>query len=141
GTAVGTVISNTALVSSATSDSNGSNDSATAAVNVVDPNSADLQVTKSDSPDPVDVGSTLTYTIVLKNNGPLAAANPSMADTLPAEVNFQGLIPPAGWTCITPALGGSGTISCNSATSIAVNGTATFPLQVKVNTNVFDNTV
>jgi len=64
-----------------------------------------------------------------------------MVDNLPAEVNFQSLTPPAGWTCITPAVGGTGQISCNSATAIPVNGTKTFPVNVKVNTNVFDNTV
>jgi uncharacterized repeat protein (TIGR01451 family) len=141
GTTVGTIITNTAQVSSATSDNNNTNDSANASVNVVDPNSADLQVTKSDSPDPVDVGSTISYTIILTNNGPQVAANPSMIDNLPAEVNFQSVTPPAGWTCITPAVGGTGQISCNSATSIPVNGTRTFPVTVKVNTNVFDNTV
>lgn len=141
GTAPTTVISNTAQVSSATADSNSSNDSSMASVTVVDPNSADLQITKTDSPDPVDVGSNLSYSIVLKNNGPQPAANPGWVDNLPAEVNFQSLTPPAGWTCITPAVGGSGQISCSSATSIPVNGTQTFPVTVKVNSNVFDNTV
>ena len=31
---------------------------------------ADLEVTKADDPDPVPVGVTLTYTIVVTNHGP-----------------------------------------------------------------------
>jgi Domain of unknown function DUF11 len=35
--------------------------------------SSDLKITKTDSPDPVNVGSTLTYTIRVQNLGPDAA--------------------------------------------------------------------
>src|ERR1700730_4344906 len=45
---------------------------------------ADLSVTKVDTPDPVNTGSNLTYTITVTNNGPDAAANASWSDTLPA---------------------------------------------------------
>lgn len=141
GTAFGTAINNTANTGSDVPDSDSSNNSATATVYAVDPNSADLAVTKNDSPDPVDVGSTLTYSIVLKNNGPQPATNPSFTDNLPAQVNFQSLVPPAGWTCITPAVGGSGSVTCSSLSSLAANATATFPFQVKVNSNVFDGAI
>jgi uncharacterized repeat protein (TIGR01451 family) len=92
-------------------------------------------------PDPVAIGNNLNYTIVLTNSGPLAAATPSFVDNLPAAVNFRSLSVPAGWTCITPAIGGSGSISCSSGTSIGVNGTVTFALVVRVNTTVTDGTV
>jgi uncharacterized repeat protein (TIGR01451 family) len=59
-----------------------------------------------DSPDPVAIGNNLNYTIVLTNNGPLVAASPSFVDNLPAAVSFRSLSVPAGWTCITPAIGG-----------------------------------
>src|SRR5437763_6489608 len=45
---------------------------------------ADLSVTKVDSPDPVNTGSTLTYTITVTNNGPDPASSASLSDTLPA---------------------------------------------------------
>jgi uncharacterized repeat protein (TIGR01451 family) len=141
GTTFGAAISNTAQVTSDTADNNSGNNSATSTVYAVDPNSADLQVTEIDSPDPVDVGSSLTYTIVLTNNGPQPAGSPSLVDNLPAAVSFQSLTPPANWTCSTPSAGGSGQISCSSPNAIAVNGTATLPVHVKVNANVFDNTV
>ena len=45
---------------------------------------ADLEITKSDSPDPVTTGSDLTYTITVTNNGPDAATSVTVTDTLPA---------------------------------------------------------
>ena len=36
---------------------------------------ADLAIVGSASPDPVDVGNILTYTLVITNNGPLLADN------------------------------------------------------------------
>jgi uncharacterized repeat protein (TIGR01451 family) len=141
GTPVGTQIINTAQVTSAGTDSNSVNNSATATVNVVAANSADLAITTTDSTDPVAIGNNLNYTIVLTNNGPMTAANPSFVDSLPAEVNFRSLSAPPGWTCVTPAMGGSGSINCSSGTSISVNGTATFGLVVRVNPTVADATV
>jgi hypothetical protein len=76
GTAVGTQISNTAQVASTTADPANGNNSATAIVTVVAAGSADLAVSKVDTPDPVAIGNNLNYTIVLTNNGPAAAANP-----------------------------------------------------------------
>jgi uncharacterized repeat protein (TIGR01451 family) len=49
---------------------------------------ADLAVQKSDSPDPVQIGHELTYTITVTNNGVLPATGVTLTDTLPAEVNF-----------------------------------------------------
>ncbi len=50
--------------------------------------SADLKITKTDGPDPVGVGSTLTYTIQVENLGPAAATGVVVTDTLPKEVDF-----------------------------------------------------
>lgn len=47
-----------------------------------------LQVTASDSPDPVNMGSTLTYTIQVMNFGPGTADNVIMTNILPASVSF-----------------------------------------------------
>jgi uncharacterized repeat protein (TIGR01451 family) len=140
GTSVGTQISNTAQVSSTTPDPTNGNNSATATVTVVAAGSADLTVSKVDTPDPVAIGNNLNYTIVLTNNGPAAAANPSFTDNLPAEVNFRSVTPAPGWTCITPTVGGTGSISC-SATSIGVNASVSFAMQVRVNTTVTDGTI
>jgi uncharacterized repeat protein (TIGR01451 family) len=50
--------------------------------------SADLGITKADSPDPVGVGSTLTYTIQVQNLGPDLATGVTVADQVPKGVDF-----------------------------------------------------
>ena len=66
-----------------------------------DPDSAQLQagdlaVTKSDAPDPVVVGSNLTYTLMVTNNGPSEVTGVALADTLPANVDFVSASPVCG---------------------------------------------
>ncbi len=50
--------------------------------------STDLKITKTDSPDPVNVGSTLAYTIQVQNLGPDAATGVTVTDQLPKGVDF-----------------------------------------------------
>ncbi len=50
--------------------------------------STDLKITKTDSPDPVHVGFTLTYTIGVENLGPVAATGVTVTDPLPKGVDF-----------------------------------------------------
>jgi uncharacterized repeat protein (TIGR01451 family) len=49
---------------------------------------ADLVLAKSDFPDPVGVGSNLTYTLRITNFGPALATSVTVTDTLPAGVVF-----------------------------------------------------
>jgi uncharacterized repeat protein (TIGR01451 family) len=49
---------------------------------------SDLAVTKTDSADPVLAGARLTYSITVSNNGPDAATNVLVADSLPAGVTL-----------------------------------------------------
>lgn len=55
---------------------------------VAAPGSSDLSITKSDSPDPVNVGSVLTYTIQVQNFGPNVASGVTVTDQLPKDVDF-----------------------------------------------------
>jgi len=51
---------------------------------------ANLAVTKSGSPNPVDSGGTVLYTLMVSNGGPDAATGVVVTDTLPASVVYGG---------------------------------------------------
>ncbi len=72
---------------------------------------ADLSVTKT-GPDQAAAGSDITYTIHLFNTGPDASLQATLTDQIPGGTTFVSLTAPAGWTCSTPAIGTSGTITC-----------------------------
>jgi uncharacterized repeat protein (TIGR01451 family) len=130
----GTTISNTATVSSATPDPVGVNNAATASTMVT--TSADLSVTMSDSPDPVNPGSNITYAITAHNAGPSDAATVLLGDTLPAGTTFVSLSQAGGpsFSCATPPVGAAGAINCSIA-SMPV-GDAAFTLVVAVDASV-----
>jgi uncharacterized repeat protein (TIGR01451 family) len=134
----GTVLTNTATVGTTTTDPNPDNNTATAAT-TVGVGSADLGVTKTDTPDPVNAGSDITYTITVANAGPTNAASVSLSDTLPANTTFVSLTSPAGWSCISPAVGAAGTVTCTNA-SLAP-GNAVFSLVVRVVAGTANGTV
>ena len=50
-------------------------------------NTTDVQITKTDTPDPVEVGSQVTYNLIVKNNGPNPADKVQVTDTLPSNVS------------------------------------------------------
>ncbi|MGZ4779152.1 MAG: Calx-beta domain-containing protein, partial [Thermoanaerobaculia bacterium] len=135
--AAGTVLTNTATATSTTAEGNPGNESGTATTTVAA--SADLSLTKLDTPDPVNAGTNLTYTITATNAGPSNAASVSLSDTLPAGTTFVSLASPGGWSCTTPAVGVGGTISCSIA-SLGI-GSAVFTLTVAVDPSVAAGTV
>ncbi len=49
---------------------------------------ADLSLTQSASPTPVETGRVLTYTLIARNAGPLTATHTVLKDILPADVTF-----------------------------------------------------
>jgi uncharacterized repeat protein (TIGR01451 family) len=84
------------------------------------PGTADLAITKTDSPDPVTVGTALTYTIGVQNLGPEAASGVTVTDQLAKGVDFVSATPSAG-SCarkgqrVTCQLGQVGTPAVNYA--------------------------
>jgi large repetitive protein len=124
-------VSVTTTASSAVNDPNGANNSATAVTTINGPTSADLAVIKTTAATSAVIGTNLTYTIVLTNNGPDVATSVAMTDALPASLLFQSITAPAGFSCTTPAVGATGTITCNAA-SLANGAGATFTLVVRV---------
>ncbi len=83
----GGTITNNVSVTTETEDPDESNNSDSEET-TVNPLQADVSVTKSDDADPVYAGDPLTYTVVITNNGPDAAENVVVSDTLPAPFVF-----------------------------------------------------
>ncbi|MCU1268003.1 MAG: Extracellular nuclease [Acidobacteria bacterium] len=92
---------------------------------------ADLGVTKSGSPDQVAPGSDITYQITVTNGSADPAENASLSDTLPPGLTFVSLSSPAGWNCMTPAVGAAGTVTCTNP-SLAFTAGDVFLLVVNV---------
>jgi uncharacterized repeat protein (TIGR01451 family) len=134
GTASGTAVSDTVSVSSAVTDPNLVNNSATAADVVATAGQADLVTTNSATPISVTAGSNVTYTQSVTNNGPAAGTGVTFTQTTPPNTTFQSITAPPGWICGTqPAVGGTGTITCTDASNLGVNASASFTLVLQVN--------
>ncbi len=93
-TAVGT-ITNTATVRGNENDPNLLNNIASA-ITTVDVPRADLSISLSDSPDPVQINSDLTYTIVIRNLGPSMASGIVVTNPLPPGTVFVSATVPSG---------------------------------------------
>jgi uncharacterized repeat protein (TIGR01451 family) len=125
-------LSDTATVVGAETDPVANNNSATAetACGV----EADLAITKTDAPDPVTVGGTLTYTLTVTNNGPDPSTDSTVTDTLPAGVTFvsatpsQGSCSESGGTVTCPLGPLAGGASATIEIVVTVTATAVSPL-------------
>ena len=119
--------SNTATVSIPETDSNPANNSAS--VSVTSTNDADLRLTKTASLDPVVPNQGYSYSLVVRNQGPLAIAagqTITVTDTLPAGVVLTAVPSGTGWTC-SPSSGfplDGATVSCTRPGPLAVNVSA-----------------
>ncbi len=89
--------------------------------------SADLSLTKSGAPNPVAVGSNLTYTLKVTNNGPSTATGIMLSDPLPTSVTLVSAAPSQG------SCSGTSSVTCSLGT-IATGGTATVTIVVTATT-------
>jgi uncharacterized repeat protein (TIGR01451 family) len=106
-------ITNAATVSSATPDTDPSNDTGSVLTGVGD--TADVSITKSAGSATPSEGDTVTYTLTAHNDGPAPAKQVKVSDTLPAGVTFTG-VDSADCSQAT------GTVSCDLGT-IPAGGT------------------
>jgi uncharacterized repeat protein (TIGR01451 family) len=109
-TVAGVTLSNTASISAAETDPNPGNNNATNSVPVTGgiSNNVDLGLEQIiDSPDPVIVGETLTYTVRLYNNSGYSASVVVVEDVLPAGVSFV-----SGNVGGTPCTFNAGVVRC-----------------------------
>lgn len=82
------------------------------------PGTANLKIVKSDSPDPVHVGSQLTYTIGVENLGPAPATGVTVTDNLPKNVDVVSASGPGGSCAVE---GGKITCAFGTLKPIGVN--------------------
>jgi uncharacterized repeat protein (TIGR01451 family) len=135
--ATGSVLSNTATVSTTTSDPD-QNDNV-AIVNTPVEAHSDLGVTKSAAPDPAPIGGPATFTLGYSASGPSEAANVSISDILPAGTLFSSVSAP-GWSCATPAVGTNGTVTCTIA-ALTAGASGTITIGVTIDSSVTAGTV
>ncbi len=122
GYALAAVTNTASITSSVLPDPDPANDSATDVDALT--SSADLSIVKTDAPDPVTVGGTLTYTLLVTNNGPADAVGVTVTDTLPAGVTF-GMATPSQGSCAQVA----GVVTCALGT-VLTSATATVTITV-----------
>jgi uncharacterized repeat protein (TIGR01451 family) len=145
----GTIISETANVSSNITDPDPNTNSATSNVVVAAAGQFDLYVTSTASPNPVLPGNNITYNVTAGNNGPGSASNVVLSGSVPTGTTFVSLAIPAGAICTSlPAVGGTGAISCCPGTGTTCSGAAfptgapiSFPMVVKVNSSDAPGTI
>ena len=123
----GTAVTNTAQVTTSTADGDtADHTSSTTATSTV---SAGLSVSKSGAAT-VIANTNITYTITVTNSGP-STPPVTLTDVLSTDTTFVSLDQSGpAFSCTTPSVGASGTITC-TATSMAV-ATTTFTLVLHV---------
>lgn len=126
--AAGTLIENTATLSSSTPDPAPGNESATSFTTVGSTNPG-LTLSITDSPDPVVAGFDVAYSITV--SATIADGSSAVLSLpMPPGTTFQSLSAPPGWSCSAPPVGASGMASCSKAVLAA--GDSTFVLTVRV---------
>lgn len=92
-----------------------------------------LRQTLTAAPAGVAAGTALVLTAQVESTGPGDAPGPlTLTVPLPTTIRFTSISAPAGWTCITPAVGTTGTVSCTRAVALPASTTSA----VVVNTAV-----
>jgi len=77
----------------------------------------DMTLAKTDTPDPVQAGTPLTYVLTAHNTGPSTASTVVVTDPLPGNVAFISATPSGAGSCTTPAVNDvGGTVQCTWAT-------------------------
>ena len=135
GTANGTVITGTIFVGSSAIDPISANNTASVRT-IVGATGPNLSVTNIASPNPVQAGNNIIYTQVVTNTGTTAVTGATFNETnLPvANLTFQSVVAPAGWTCT-----GFPASNCTNP-SVGAGVSGTFTVTYKVNAGTASNT-
>ncbi len=126
GTPGGTTITNSPNIASSVPDPNSVNNTANAITTVASPTQAFVTIVKIASPEPVDQGTNLSYTILVTNNGPAVAQDVTVTDPIPSTVTYTSVSSSQG-SCSPNA--GNTIVTCNLG-SLAVGSVASISLNV-----------
>ena len=100
------------------------------------PGAPNLNISKTDSPDPVQPLQNITYTITYSNTGESTATNVIISDNTPINTTFVSASPaPAS----APSVGGTGTVTWNIG-SVPVGGSGAVTLVVQVDSGLSNGT-
>ncbi len=121
----GSTITNEASAESDTNDPNEDNNNDTQDSTIE--RTADLEVTKTATPQPVIAGTQLVYTLTVVNNGPAISDNVEISDVLPTGTTFVSADAGCGHL--------AGTVTC-SAGSLDVGDVAEYAVTVLVDADV-----
>jgi uncharacterized repeat protein (TIGR01451 family) len=117
GVAAGTVLTNTATLSADDPDPVPSNNSASRTTTTTSQTpSADVSVATT--------GGGTTFSVTVRNAGPNDASGVTLTDAVPSGSTFADWTQTSGppFNCTKPAVGGSGTITCNSNVFPGIEG-------------------
>ena len=110
------------LTGSSLPDTNGANDSGDA---TVEGQAADLALAKTVDNAAVDVGTDVTFTVTLTNNGPNDATGVAVTDQLPAGLAFVSATPSQGSYDDGTGLWSVGALANGGAATLAITATVT----------------
>ena len=98
--------------------------------------SADLSITKTDGVTTAVPGNSISYTILVANNGPSAVTGATVSDTMPSDLTG------VTWTCSGSggaSCSGSGSGNISDTVNIPVGGTATYTVTGTVSASASDS--
>jgi LPXTG-site transpeptidase (sortase) family protein len=120
-------IDNAATITSAMTDTDPGNNSATDTDTI---QWIDLAITKSGGGVHVPLGGTASYTLTYSNNGFQGATGVTITDTVPAYTTFNAAGSTAGWVCLPDNNAGSTCTLAVGAVAGSGSGSATFAVTV-----------
>lgn len=133
-TAAGTIFANTATVT-ATSTDPAPGDESDTEFTTIGPTNTDLAVAIVGTPDPVQGGEPVTYTVTASLTDNIFDAEFVELLLPPAGGGFVSLVAPGGWSCTQPMVGAVGQISCSIAT-LPASASEVFTVVVDAPTNL-----
>ena len=84
-------------------------------------------------PAQANAGTSVTYALSYHNGGGSAETGVVIDFTTPPNTTYQSISPPAGATCVTPAVGAAGTVTCTFSGSVAAGASGSFTIMVAIN--------